>query len=186
MTGEIPNTAATATALVPDEAVSPTPRSQTRASITSSATARATWTFVRRGKRSCTSSIGPTCGSTDGSPSTTACGFPTSTATRAMPATSSGEPIRPRRDPARRGRPPSMRARTSRGPTRTATALGTRLLGEPARGDPRAVARHLGARAVRVPDCDLDPVVALAERLDDAVRTIDLERARARESATPQ
>ena len=48
--GRRPNAAATATALVPDDAVSPAPRSHTRASISPSPSRRATWTFVRFGK----------------------------------------------------------------------------------------------------------------------------------------
>ena len=48
--------AATATALVPDDSVSPTPRSQTRAVTSPGASTRATWTFVRSGKRACVSS----------------------------------------------------------------------------------------------------------------------------------
>ncbi len=43
--------AATATALEPDAVVSPTPRSQTRAVTSPGASTRATWTFVRFGKR---------------------------------------------------------------------------------------------------------------------------------------
>ena len=48
--------AATATALVPDDSVSPTPRSQTRAVTSPGASTRATCTFVRFGKRACVSS----------------------------------------------------------------------------------------------------------------------------------
>ena len=93
---------------------------------------------------------------------------------------------RPPPCPARRASPSSMRARTSRGPTRTATSDAPGPLGQPARRDARAVAGHLRARAVGVPDRDLEPVVAAAEDLEDAVRVADLARARRRESATPQ
>ena len=157
----MPNAAATATALEPDDAVSPAPRSQTRASITPSADRAA------RPGRSCAAgsaraprAAGRCAGSSAGSPSTTACGLPTSTAMNAMPVDllRRADVTSPRSCSTRPSS--SIRARTSRGPTRTVTSLGARLLGEPARGDPRAVPRHLGARAVGVPDRDLDPVVA--------------------------
>ena len=46
-------------ALVPDALVSPTPRSHTRAVTCPGASMRATWTFVRFGKRGWVSSSGP-------------------------------------------------------------------------------------------------------------------------------
>src|SRR3954449_13221723 len=120
-TGSEPKAAATATALEPEEAVSPAPRSQTRASIPA-AVRRATCTFVRRGNLGCTSSNGPMRGSCPGSPSTTACGFPTSTVVRRMPSTSSGSPTDtgPRFCSTRPSG--SIRARTCRGPTCTVTS----------------------------------------------------------------
>src|SRR3954454_17367205 len=120
-TGSAPKAAATATALEPEEAVSPAPRSQTRASIPA-AVRRATCTFVRRGNLGCTSSNGPMRGSCPGSPSTTACGFPTSTVVRRMPSTSSGSPTDtgPRFCSTRPSG--SIRARTCRGPTCTVTS----------------------------------------------------------------
>src|SRR5205823_10527537 len=45
--------AATATALVPDDSVSPAPRSQTRAVTRPGPSTRTTWTFVRFGNRGC-------------------------------------------------------------------------------------------------------------------------------------
>ena len=76
---------------IPDDAVSPTPRSQTRASIAPPRDAardlnvrplREALVRLRAAARSRSRSAG--------SPSTTACGFPTSTATKRTPATSSG------------------------------------------------------------------------------------------------
>ena len=46
-------------------------------------------------------------------------------------------------------------------------------VGEPPRGDAGAVPGHLGARAVRIPDRDLDPVVAGGAHLEDAVGVAD-------------
>ena len=166
-TARRPKAAATATALVPDDAVSPAPRSHTRASISRRRAAAPTWTFVRLGKRACVSSSGPIRGRSSGSPSTTACGLPTSTAVRRMPSTSSGSADpRPRPGPARRARPPQHRAYL------TWTDADRDVVAPPpvpARGDARSVPRHLGLRSVRVPDRDLDPVVAAAEDLEHAV-----------------
>ena len=72
--------------------VSPTPRSQTRAVTSPGPSMRATCTFVRFGKRGCVSSSGPSRGRSSGSPTTTACGLPTSTGVSSMPATVSRAP----------------------------------------------------------------------------------------------
>src|SRR5262249_25128188 len=48
------------------------------------------------------------------------------------------------------------------------------LAGEPCRRDPRAVAGHLGWRAVRIPDPDLQPVLAAVADLEDPVRVTHL------------
>ena len=52
-------TAATATALVPDDGVSPAPRSHTSAVTSEGPSKRASWTFVRSGKRGWRSTSGP-------------------------------------------------------------------------------------------------------------------------------
>ena len=62
-----------------------------------------------------------------------------------------------------------MRATTSRVPTRTTTTSAPVCSREPAGGDPGAVTRQLRGRAVRVPDADVDPVVAARQHLEDAV-----------------
>ena len=113
--------AATATALVPDEAVSPAPRSQTRAVTSPGPSIRATWTFVRSGNLGCVSSSGPIRPISSGSPTTTACGLPTSTGTKRIPAASSGSPTETGPRSCSTSSPSSMRATTSRSPTRTRT-----------------------------------------------------------------
>ncbi len=51
--------------------------------------------------------------------------------------------------------------------------LGAGLLGEPACGDPRAVAGQLGLRAVGVPDHELEPVLPARSDLEDPVGVAD-------------
>ena len=63
---------------------------------------------------------------------------------------------RPARRPSRRRRRRSSGRATSREPTRTTTSGAAERGCEPAGGDACAVPRHLGRRAVRVPDHDLD------------------------------
>ena len=147
--------AATATALVPDALVSPTPRSQTRTVRRSGARRRATtWTFVRFGeahvrleqrpeprdvlpgrrrrpRAGCRPTHGPRSSPSirSGSPTSTS---PTSCSTRPSPS------IRA-----------TMSARARRGSSRPRRAGALR---EPAGGDARAVPRELGDRAVGVPD----------------------------------
>ena len=169
---------ATATALVPDALVSPTPRSHTRAVTRPGPSTRTTCTFVRFGNRGCVSSSGPIRGRSSGSPTTTACGLPTSTGDHA------------------RGRRPRSCRRTLhvaqllldlavRRPARDDLARRRRArasvsAAEPRGDDPRRVPGHLRGRAVRVPDHDVRPVVAARGHLDDAVGVTDLADARAR------
>ena len=54
-------------------------------------------------------------------------------------------------------------------PDANADFAGSRSIGEPARGDARAVAGQLGRRAVRVPDDDVGFGVRGGDDLDDAV-----------------
>ncbi len=49
-------------------------------------------------------------------------------------------------------------------------AFGSRARRKPRGGDPRAVSRELGPRAVRIPDRDLDAIVRRGEHLEHAVR----------------
>ena len=82
---------------------------------------RATWTFVRFGKRSCVSSSGPIRGSSSGSPITTACGLPTSTTMTSSPAICSGSATVTA--PSSCSTSPFLtRATVSRGPTRMRTS----------------------------------------------------------------
>ena len=167
--GETPKAAATATALVPDDAVSPAPRSQTRASIVPSPTRRATWTFVRCGNRSCVSSSGPIRSRSSGSPSTTACGIPDVHSDEAdaveLLGRRDGHVAQILLDPAvgKKLRGDFSRADTHGDPGRPGP------LREPSRSDARAVARHLRPRAVGIPDRDLHHVFVVAAHLEHAV-----------------
>src|SRR5438105_1197645 len=86
-------TAAAATELVPDESVSPAPRSQTPTVSSCGPSTRTSWTLMRSGKRSWFSTSGPSrrSSSRSGSRRITAWGFPTETGVTSMssPATSS-------------------------------------------------------------------------------------------------
>ncbi len=126
--------AATATALVPDAAVSPTPRSQTRAVTSPRRSTRATCTFVRSGKRGCASSRGPSSPIWLGSPLTTACGIADrdrdqlDRRRRAPAARPPPGPAPTRRDRPRFAAPPRVR-----GPTCTrASAEPVRLISQAA------------------------------------------------------
>ena len=148
----------------------------TRASMSREPSRRATCTFVRSGKRAFVSRSGPTRGSSAGSPSTTACGFPTSTGVNDTPATCSRARTTTGPRSCSTKPPPRRCAVTSRAPDLHCDPSRACPLRQPARSDPGAVARHLRARPVRVPDRDLDPVVATPEYLEDPVGVTHVRR----------
>ena len=116
-----------ATALVPDESVSPAPRSQTPTVMSCSPSTRTSWTFVRSGKRSWFSTSGPRRSSSarSGWRRMTACGLPTETgvSSTCSPPTSivSGSPTSTAPISCSTSRSPRIVAPTRRGPTRMRT-----------------------------------------------------------------
>ena len=140
---------------------------------------RATWTFVRSGKRGSFSRSGPSSPIRAGSPSTTACGLPTETGVSSTPATTSGgetstTPRSPTRVAVADPRAPRRRGHR-RGLARRRIPSAAH---QPRRRDARAVARHLRVRAVGIEDPDRHLVAVDGEHLDDAVRPLGVGRRR--------
>src|SRR6185437_3038277 len=117
-----------ATALVPEESVSPAPRSQTPTVMSWSPSTRTSWTFVRSAKRSWCSTSGPSriSSARSGRRWMTACGLPTETgvSSTASPSTwiVSGALTSTRPMACSTSLSPRSRATTMRGPTRIRTS----------------------------------------------------------------
>ena len=148
--------AATATALVPDAVVSPTPRSQTRAVTSPGPSTRTTWTFVRFGKARMRleqrADLADPCRVADHDRVRVADGdrrqLDAGDASRARP-TSTAPELRLVQAVA-----DAPHVAPSRGPTRTrATSLPVRAISQAA-AMRVPLPGHLGARAVRVHDPD--------------------------------
>ena len=168
--------AAAATALEPDDDVSPAPRSQTDTRRVCGPSTSTSWTLVRSGKRGWRSRSGPRRRRSSAivRSRTTACGFPTETGVTSSrsPATSSVSGAPTSTSPSSCSTSPSSRM-CARHRARADVHLHVRparALREPGGRDPRAVARHLGERAVGVPDQHRRLVVGRGEHLEDAVR----------------
>ena len=116
-----------------------------------------TCTFVRPGSADGSRAAARCAPASSGSPTTTACGFPTDTDVNSMPATSRAVDLTAPDLRLVRAVAEHARDDTVRGPTRI-VRRSTGAVSQPRSGDARAVARHLGGRAVGVPDHDLDVV----------------------------
>ena len=158
--GETPSAAATATALEPDDAVSPAPRSQTRASTTPSPSAAGDLHVrpvgearVRLEQRADPRQVGRV--AVDDRVRVADVDRDEPDALDLLGLSDRDEPhvLLDEAVSAEHRRHLALAHAHD-------DAVGARALGQPARRDPRAVARDLGLRAVRVPDRDLDPVVA--------------------------
>ena len=165
-----------ATALVPEESVSPAPRSQTPTVMSCSPSTRTSWTLVRSGKRSWFSTSGPSRSSSARSGWRADDRVRVADRDRCQLDLLAADVDRLRLadldgahlllDLALAAHRCADHARADDDPHLVRAAA----TGEPAGGDPRAVARQLGDRAVRVPDHDLGRVAVRGDDLEDPVR----------------